>query len=305
MKIIFWNIRGLGSAGRRGQFKDLMRHHHFEVVCLQETIIKEFSAHVLSDLVNGQDFSWVWTEAEGHSGGTLTGVKNGDIELISTNKGAFFSSIKAKSRKDDLIWEVVNVYGPVQDEKKQEFLEELLNKINNTQWSFIMGGDFNLIRFASEKSSDNVDQGKMDMFNKFISNTGIKELCRKGGKFTWTNKQENPIMCTLDRVFTSFDWEFHYPWTTCESLTRVGSDHNPLLVIIEDVRVSHPYVFRFEMAWFTLPDFKDKLLAKWPEREYEEVQNYWKRVKKHIRTFCKGWGQQHQRSDETRKNNPY
>jgi hypothetical protein len=26
-------------------------------------------------LVNGQDFSWTWTEVEGHSGGTLTGVK--------------------------------------------------------------------------------------------------------------------------------------------------------------------------------------------------------------------------------------
>lgn len=116
-----------------------MSHHHFEVVCLQETIKREFSDHMLSDLVNGQDFSWVWTEAKGHSGGTLTGIKNGDLEIIDTDKGAFFSSIKAKSRKDNLVWEVINVYGPIQNERKQEFLEELSNKINNIQWSFIMG----------------------------------------------------------------------------------------------------------------------------------------------------------------------
>jgi hypothetical protein len=50
------------------------------------------------------------------------------------------------------------------------------------QCSFILGRDFNLIRFALEKSSQNVDQGKMDMFNNFISDTGIKEMLRKGHK---------------------------------------------------------------------------------------------------------------------------
>jgi exonuclease III len=57
MKIMFWNIRGLGGAGRRGQFKDLMSQHHLEVICLQETIKKNFTDHMLKDLVNGQDFS--------------------------------------------------------------------------------------------------------------------------------------------------------------------------------------------------------------------------------------------------------
>lgn len=135
-------------------------------------------------------------------------------------------------------------------------------KFNNIQWSFNMGGDFNLIRFSSEKSSESVDQSKMDMFNNFISETGIKEMTRKGSKFTWTNKQDNPIMCILGRVFTSFDWDFHYPWSTYEVPTRVGSNHNPLLVTTEDVRVSHPYFFRFEMAWFTHPEFQEKLLAR-------------------------------------------
>ncbi|OQU88913.1 hypothetical protein SORBI_3002G120601, partial [Sorghum bicolor] len=267
-----------------------MNHYHFDVVCLQETIKRDFSYHILKDLVNGQEFSWIWTEAEGHSGGILTGVKNGDIEVINHDRGSFFASIRAKNRKDGLVWEVINVYGPVQHERKQNFLEELTNKIHNTQCSFILGGDFNLIRFASEKSTQNADQGRMDMFNNFISDTGIREMLRKGGKFTWTNKQEQPIMSTLDRVFIRYDWEFAYPWATCEVLTRIGSDHNPLLVTTEDTRVNHPYIFRFEMAWFTDAEFQEKLVNRWPNRESEDIQDYWKRVKKHIRTFCKGWG---------------
>lgn len=211
--------------------------------------------------MNGQDFSWVWTEAEGHSGGTLTGVKNGDTDVLGFDKGSF-SSIKARDRKDNVIWEVINVYGPVQNEKKQEFMEELLQKVRGLQCSLIMRGDFNLIRFASEKSSQNIDQSKLDLFNSFISDAGIKEIIRKGSKFTWTNKQDQPVMSALDRVFTSFDWDLHYPWATCETLTRVGSDHNPLLITTQDVGMDRPYVFRFEMAWFTQEDFKEKLLAR-------------------------------------------
>lgn len=182
-EISLLECEGLGGARRRGQLKDLVSFHHPDVVYLQETIKREFSDHLLKDLVNGQHFSWTWTEAEGHSGGTLTGVKEGDIEVISHDEESFFSSIQA-NRKDDVVWEVINVYGPVQNERKQNFLEELANKINNTQCSFIIGGDFNLIRYASEKSTLNIDQCRMDLFNTFISETGIKEVARKGSRFT-------------------------------------------------------------------------------------------------------------------------
>jgi hypothetical protein len=73
---------------------------------------------MLRDLVNSQDFNWVWTEAKGHSGGTLTRVKNGDIEMINHDKGSFFYDIRAKNRKDDLMWEIINVYGLMQHERK-------------------------------------------------------------------------------------------------------------------------------------------------------------------------------------------
>jgi hypothetical protein len=53
---------------------------------------------------------------------------------------------------------------------------------------FVMGGDFNMIRFPWEKSTDNINQVWMDAFNEFITDNGIKEMLRKGSKFTWTNK---------------------------------------------------------------------------------------------------------------------
>jgi endonuclease/exonuclease/phosphatase (EEP) superfamily protein YafD len=55
--------------------------------------------------------------------------------------------MKIRSRKDEFRWEVVNVYGPVQVERKHQFLEELSHEIADMEDPFILGGDFNLIRF--------------------------------------------------------------------------------------------------------------------------------------------------------------
>lgn len=42
MKILFWNIRGLGNAGRRKLLVELVAKHAFDCICLQETIKSSF-----------------------------------------------------------------------------------------------------------------------------------------------------------------------------------------------------------------------------------------------------------------------
>jgi exonuclease III len=43
MKILFWNIRGLGARGRRKQLKDIRTSHRVDAICLHDTIKSEFS----------------------------------------------------------------------------------------------------------------------------------------------------------------------------------------------------------------------------------------------------------------------
>jgi exonuclease III len=128
MKILFWNIRSLGAPGRRKQLKYLRCHHRVDVVCLQETIKEGFTQGELSGLSEGGSFEWVWTDAQGHSGGTLVGVRTDEIDILERDKGEFFTSMKVKGRQESFKWEVVNVYGPVQNDRKAGFLEELSKK---------------------------------------------------------------------------------------------------------------------------------------------------------------------------------
>jgi hypothetical protein len=108
------------------------------------------------------------------------------------------------------------------------------------------GGDFNLIRNEGEKNSDNVNYTLMDLFNNFIGNHQIREVRRAGPKYAWTNKQLNPIMVNLDRFLISTDWEERFPLCMAWSLTRVGSDHSPIILDSGEQGEPRPKYFFFE-----------------------------------------------------------
>ena len=117
------------------------------------------------------------------------------------------------------------MYGPVKDNQKQDFLDELEVLIRG-----MIGSDFNLVRRIEEKSTGNVNLSLMDAFNNFVANTGLREIHRGGGQYIWTNKQINPVMVVLNRIFMNSTWEDHFPLVTAHSITRVGSNHNSLVV---------------------------------------------------------------------------
>jgi hypothetical protein len=51
IKILCWNIRGLGGKGRRKQLKELMYKYKVDVICLQETMKEHFTLSELRGLV--------------------------------------------------------------------------------------------------------------------------------------------------------------------------------------------------------------------------------------------------------------
>lgn len=83
----------MGPSGRKKQLVELMSEHKIEVLALQETIKADFSFGELQSLNVGDNFSWNWMAARGHSGGSLTGVKQGDLDATEMDTGEFFSSI--------------------------------------------------------------------------------------------------------------------------------------------------------------------------------------------------------------------
>lgn len=59
---------------------------------------------------------------------------------------------------------------------------------------------------------------------------GLLELNVTNRAFTWSNKQDNPIMAKIDRMFVSTEWGRAFPLSTIKANPREGSDHTALVV---------------------------------------------------------------------------
>jgi hypothetical protein len=121
----------------------------------------------------------------------------------------------------------------------------------------------------------------------------LREINRTGSRFTWTNKQLSPIRSILDRVFVSPSWEQNFPLCSLSAVTRVGSDHNPLL--LDDGEQRRPARFIFQTWWLRVAGFKqmvkDKLdhciHAMGPHRSSVDL---WQCIARCLRQHLRGWG---------------
>lgn len=77
MKIMFWNVRGLGTSHRRSFIKNHILSENLDVVAVQETIKQSFLDWELKELSGPQNFSRFWSPSRGHSGGDADGSELG------------------------------------------------------------------------------------------------------------------------------------------------------------------------------------------------------------------------------------
>ena len=110
----------------------------------------------------------------------------------------------------------------------------------------VVGGNFNLLRVAEDKSNANVCFAWMQMFNDFIADLGLRKIDRIGARFTWTNRQATPTQSVLDQVLVSPEWDVCCSFASLRAITRIGSDHVPLLLSSADERPPITPRFRFE-----------------------------------------------------------
>jgi len=102
MKIMFWNVRGLGKAYRRSLVKSHVIQEELDVVAVQETIKTDFVDWELKEMAGNKDFVWYWIPAKGHSGDLLTGVKWETFEVEDSVLEEFYMAILVRHRSTNV-----------------------------------------------------------------------------------------------------------------------------------------------------------------------------------------------------------
>jgi hypothetical protein len=87
-----------------------------------------------------------------------------------------------------------------------------LNIPDNENWLLV--GDFNFIRSVDNRNKPGADMNDTFIYNEIIIFLGRLELPLKGGNFTWSNMQDQPLMQQIDWFFTGYQWilQIQTPW---------------------------------------------------------------------------------------------
>ncbi|XP_071685098.1 uncharacterized protein [Lolium perenne] len=187
----------------------------------------------------------------------LLGFRDDCFEVGEWRKATFFISSLILQRSNNMKWCFMLVYGPADHNRTNEFLEVLERSVAACPVPIVVGGDFNLIRSAGDKSNGNIYWSRVRRFNDTIASLSLREIRRAGARFMWTNKQLDPI--------------------SGEGLQ------------------SRPSRFLFQTWWLQVNGFGELFKGKLasfltdfgPHRGSIEV---WQYVARHSRQFLKGWG---------------
>ncbi|XP_070039385.1 uncharacterized protein [Nicotiana tomentosiformis] len=131
---------------------------------------------------------------------------------------------------------------------------------------WIVGGDFNVIWDEEETFGGlPVSLNEVDDLRHCINTCNLTDLGFKGSIFIWWNgrAEEDFIFKGLDRCLANMELQQIFPGLEVTHLSKIGSDHCPMLLKcdIEANPIKKP--FRFLNFWVKNETFKSVVKANW------------------------------------------
>jgi exonuclease III len=288
---VIWNCRGVGKKGIARDIKNLLSETGADFIGLQETMKRKYTDKFFRNIDPNRFYAWHWLPSQGRSGGILCGIKKENLDLIKVTEHEFAIEAEVWDKKIKISLRLVIIYGPAHEERREQFLRELSTICAKNDLPMIVGGDFNILRYSSEKNKTFYANRFSDMFNWIINSYGLREITLNGGRFTWSNNQADPTLEKLDRVLMNDKWEGAFPLTNLKKNPRLMSDHNPLVLYTDQIMNKNGKNFCFETSWIKHEDFLTKVKEIWDRTvSAKNATEKWYIKLSRIKRFLKGWG---------------
>jgi hypothetical protein len=83
------------------------------------------------------------------------------------------------------------------------------------------------------------------------------------GLFTWSNNHKNPNLEKLDRVLVYRTWEMLFPLAMVHKIPRNDSDHNSLVIKLNNEHAKPIKNLIYELFWRNEEDFLKRVKVAW------------------------------------------
>lgn len=251
---MIWNIRGIAGKVGLCRLKRFVKLYRLKIVDILEPMVTHASiayyAYMLGLInyhFNVSEKIWVfWDESirasifRDHAQCLSMSFK---LLNLSCEIGCSF--IYAKTTRTERY--------PLWDELRSVF------SLANSPW--LVGGDFNIVKSASEKlRGARASFNAMEDFANCLLDCGLLDIPFLGSQFTWTN---GIIFQRLHRILVNPMWCEFFDKSLVTHLAKDGSDHCPLLFNGSKTEISSPSSFRFLNMWTSHHNFMHIVKTSW------------------------------------------
>ncbi|GJV26537.1 RNA-directed DNA polymerase, eukaryota [Tanacetum coccineum] len=223
------NVQGLGGNDKKKWVKNLCISNQVNFLSIQETKMAKINDFVVKAFWGNMSFDYATSSARGRSGGILCVWDNTLFKKRSVKVTEHCLCVEGTwlASNSDLLF--ISVYSPQDLSHKRVLWSYMANIINQWSGEVVVMGDFNEVRYASERYGSVFHAANAVEFNDFIVNSQLHEIPLGGYSFTWTDKYANK-MSKLDRFLVSQGFLILFPSISGLILHRNISDHKPILL---------------------------------------------------------------------------
>nr|ABD32574.2 Endonuclease/exonuclease/phosphatase [Medicago truncatula] len=280
MKILSYNVRGLGSFEKRAEVRNFIREKNPFVVCLQESKLSMVDDYIINSIWGNVGCEYSYQASIGASGGLLTVWNPLLVEVWCTITFRYVLIIKVKVLSTDQDFIIANVYAPCDTLAKQDLWVRLSQFLTaNGDVNVCVCGDFNYVRSEEERRGRNVvfRQVDADNFNNFIDISFLIDLPICGRLFTWYRGDGEQV-----------------------AYQRGLSDHVPLVLSVDDENWG-PRPLRLLKCWADYQGYTDFVRDKLNSFVLDGWGGHVLKIKlKMIKNSLKVWHQQHSKNIESK-----
>ncbi|KAL8507818.1 hypothetical protein ACS0TY_018376 [Phlomoides rotata] len=175
MKVMSFNVRGLGKRIKRNEIRSLIRSNGIEMCCIQETKMEKIDIRLGRELWGDKDCEWVYREAEGRSGGLISIWNTKVFSKTSSWHVSGMLVVNGRWIDGDVDMVIINVYAPCSILEKEQLLEAIKFVVEQyDDRKICVVGDFNSIIEVNERFGrwEKVNHRDINLFEDFISRVG-------------------------------------------------------------------------------------------------------------------------------------
>ncbi|XP_071699081.1 uncharacterized protein [Rutidosis leptorrhynchoides] len=235
MKLLSYNVRGfgVGKENKFGSTKKLLLRVKPSFVAIQETKLHSVKFSWIQSLWGSSECDFIQQEMVGKFGGQLLIWDTNVFDAIDVIKIDWVIGIRGKWKANETILNVLNVYGPHEDDKKQKLWDSIASLISGSNEAWAICGDFNEVRVEAERFNCEFIAYRAKRFNEFIENNALLDIPLGGRAYTRVS-DDGIKFSKLDHFLLSEN--FYTLWENISAvvLDRLESDHCPIVLMDDD-----------------------------------------------------------------------